>query len=253
MYSQLRHYFTLVFAEDLRKTLCPTVTEWFHNISKNEHAIKSYGRTLCCKVPAKYPKVEKKVEPKKEVKKEEPKPKKVKEEGDDSDDDRPKKGKNPLDALPPTTFVFDDFKKAFLNTKEKKAVLDDFWTKIDLNGFSFWFMQYQKLPSEGKELFKANNSSGMFLQKLDPFRKYTFSVHGVYGEEGDYEIRGVWMWRGTDIPQEIREHDNFDYMTIRKLDVTNQTDKDLVESYWLNLKDGDVVDGMAAREVVYFK
>ncbi len=34
----------------------------------------------------------------------------------------------------------------------------------------------------------------MFLHKLDNFRKYAFVVHDVYGTEGDYKIRSVWMW-----------------------------------------------------------
>ena len=114
-------------------------------------------------------------------------------------------------------------------------------------------MQYQKLPSEGKVLFKTNNSSSFFLQKLDPFRKYTFSVHGVYGVEGEYEVRGVWMWRGVDIPNEIKEHDNYPYMTIKKLDATNESDRNLITQYWLNLSVGNVVDGMPVAEVVYFK
>jgi len=114
-------------------------------------------------------------------------------------------------------------------------------------------MQYQKLPSEGKILFKTNNSVGIFLQNLDPFRKYCFSAHGVYGEEGNYEIRGVWMWRGTEIPDEIKEHDSFPYMTVKKLDVTQESDRKLVEDYWLHISEGDVVDGLKVANVVYHK
>jgi len=143
-------------------------------------------------------------------------------------------------------------KKQFLNT-DKVVALQDFWKNIDLEGFSFWFMQYQKLESEGKVLFMSNNSSSFFLQKLDPFRKYTFSAHGVYGVEGNYEIRGVWMWRGTDIPEEIKEHDNFAYMTIKKLDPTQEATKKFIEDYWLHIEPGNVVDGMPVAEVVYFK
>jgi len=190
-----------------------------------------------------------------EHKKEEGK-KEKKEDGheEDGEEEKPKKKQaNPLDLLPPSTFVMDDFKKEFLNTQDKATVLKDFWTKIDLNGYSFWFMQYQKLPSEGKILFKSNNSSSFFLQKLDPFRKYTFSCHGVYGVEGEFEIRGVWMWRGTDIPNEIKEHDNYEFMTIKKLDPTKEEDKNLISEYWLNLAPGSVVDKLKVAEVVYFK
>ena len=33
-----------------------------------------------------------------------------------------------------------------------------------------------------------SNSKGMFLQKLDNFRKYDFVIHGVYETEGDYKV-----------------------------------------------------------------
>lgn len=148
----------------------------------------------------------------------------------------------------------DDFKRDFLNAEDKKAALEKFWQNIDYNGYSFWFMEYQKLPSEGKILFKTNNSCSMFLQKLDHFRKYSFGVHGVYGEEGNYDVRGVWLWRGTDIPAEVREHDAFEYTTIKKLEPQNNAaDKELVDTFWLNLNAGDIVDGKPVAQTNYFK
>ncbi len=35
-------------------------------------------------------------------------------------------------------------------------------------------------------------------------------------------------------PNEMKEHDNFDYMTIRKLDINKEEDKQLVNGYWTN-------------------
>jgi len=245
-------YLQFLFAEEARKKLFPKLTEWYWSLATSEAFSRVWGRAFLLKVPARYPIVEKKEEvkakaasPKKE--------KKEKVEGEEGDGEEPKKKKNALDALPPTTFIFDEFKKEFLNTKEKKAVLDEFWKKVDYNGFSFWFMQYQKLPSEGKVLFKTNNSVGIFLQNLDPFRKYCFSAHGVYGTEGEYEIRGVWMWRGLDIPDEIKEHDSFPYMTVKKLDPHQESDRKLIEEYWLNINEGAVVDGLPVANVVYHK
>ena len=251
LFATLRMYFSLVLVEDQRKKMYPNITAWFVNIASGEHALKVFGRTVLCKVPLKALKVEKKEE-KKEEKKVEAKP--VKKEVAEGDDEEPKKkSKNPLDSLPPTSFVLDDFKKEFLNTPDRVGVLKSFWEKYDANGFSIWFMQYQKLASEGKVLFKTCNSSSFFLQKLDPFRKYTFAAHGVYGEEGNYEIKGVWMWRGTEIAEEIKEHDNFPYMTIKRLDTTSEADRKLIETYWLNIKVGDVVEGLPVAEVVHFK
>lgn len=64
-----------------------------------------------------------------------------------------------------------------------------------------------------------------FLQRLDHFRKYTLAVHGVYGKEPNLEIRGCWLWRGTDIPNEMKEHPNFEYYTFKKADPSNPADK----------------------------
>ena len=35
-------------------------------------------------------------------------------------------------------------------------------------------------------------------------------------------------------PNEMKEHENFDYMTIRKLDINKEEDKQLVNGYWTN-------------------
>ena len=71
--------------------------------------------------------------------------------------------------------------------------MNKFWEIYDPEGYSLWWMEYQNLPEEGKVLFRTSNSKGMFLQRLDNFRKYDFVIHGVYETEGDY--KGVWMWR----------------------------------------------------------
>ena len=93
----------------------------------------------------------------------------------------------------------------------------------------------------------------MFLQKLDQFRKYTFSAHGIYGVEDGYDIRGVWMWRGTEIPEEVKQHDTYEYMFIDKLDSAKPEDRKLIEEYWLNLEEGQMVDGMPVAYVETFK
>ena len=80
-----------------------------------------------------------------------------------------------------------------MNDKDKVDAMNKFWEIYDPEGYSLWWMEYQNLPEKGKVLFRCSNSKGMFLQKLDNFRKYDFTIHGVYETEGDY--KGVWMWR----------------------------------------------------------
>jgi len=244
MFVELRHFFQLIFVKDFRNKVLGNVTRWFTEMSMDARVVKVFGLTQLCSVGQKAPKVEKPVEVKKVA---EVKVAAVNEDGEVEE----KKKRNPLELLPPTTFVMDDFKKDFLNTKDKRGALDRFWANFDANGFSFYFLQYQNLPSEGKVLFKTNNSCSFFLQKLDTFRKWTFSTYGVYGVEGEYVCRGVWMWRGLDIPEEVREHDNFAYMTIKKLDSVK--DRAYIEEYWMNIEEDQTVDGLKVAEVVYFK
>jgi elongation factor 1-gamma len=147
----------------------------------------------------------KEIKPKEEKPKEEKPKAEPKEESQDiSEEPKLPKKSNPLDQLPPSKFELDPFKKEFLNTKEKKKVLDEFWNKFDPEGYSIWFVHYNKSGDQGKLAFKTKNLRSNFLQKIDKFRKYTFSVHGVYGKEPDLEIEGVWMWRGKDVPEEVK-------------------------------------------------
>ena len=60
------------------------------------------------------------------------------------------------------------------------------------------------------------------------------------------------MWRGKEIPNEMKEYDNFDYMTIRKLDINKEEDKQLVNDYWTKLNETDQVEGRFAADAEYF-
>ena len=235
----------------MRNNVFKNVTNWFTKIMESPEAKKAYGRILLCKQVVKPHIPEKKKE---EKKKEEKKVEKKKEEKEkEKEEEKPKaKPKNPLDELPPSKLELETFKRAFLNNKDKADAMNKFWEIYDPEGYSLWWMEYQNLPEEGKVLFRCSNSKGMFLQKLDTFRKYAFAVHGVYGTEGDYKIRGVWMWRGKEIPNEMKEHDNFPYMTIRQLDISKEEDKQLVNDYWTKVNETDEVEGRLAADVEYF-
>lgn len=72
-------------------------------------------------------------------------------------------------------------------------------------------------------LLKTNNTAKGFLQRIDPsFRKYSFAIYGVYGDEGDLEIRGAWLWRGTEIPLEFTDHPSFEFHTFNRIDPKNE-------------------------------
>jgi hypothetical protein len=80
-------------------------------------------------------------------------------------------------------------KNEFMNEKggNKDKIMEKFWKDFDPKGYSIWYLEYQNLESEGKKLFRMNNSKNFFLERIDKdFKDYAFGVHGVYGNEGDY-------------------------------------------------------------------
>ncbi len=55
---------------------------------------------------------------------------------------------------------------------------------------------------EGVVGYLTKNLKNGHIRNIDHFRKYCFASYGIYGTEGNYEIEGIWMWRGTEIPME---------------------------------------------------
>ena len=255
LFRHLKFFFQLVFPKGLREKVFPNVNDWFLRVLNTPETDKVYGKVLLCKVPLKAFVSEKKEEKKEEKKKEEKKEEKKKKNDDENDDEeegKKKKKQNPLDLLPPSTMDFEDFKRAFMNNKDKDDAVKKFWEVFDPKGYSIWWCEYQNLPTECKVLFRTSNSKSMFLQKCDPLRRYAFATHGVYGKEGDYKVRGMWMFRGLDIPQEMRDNDLFEYMTFKKMDTNNEKDRQLIHDYWAKVKETDEVDGRLAADVDYF-
>ena len=248
LFRELKYFFQLVFPKGLRDKVFPNVAKWFTKLSETEEVKKVYGKILLCNQPLKpYISEEKKEEKKHEEKKHEKKEEKHQEEPP-----KEKKKVNPLDELPPSKLELETFKRAFLNNKNKEDAMNKFWEIYDPEGYSLWWVEYQNLPTECKILYRTSNSKGMFLQKCDAVRRYAFAVHGVYGVEDDYKIRGMWMFRGKEIPQEMKDNDLYEYLTFRRIDINNPADKQLVHDYWTKLDENDEVEGRKCADVEYF-
>ena len=228
LFNKLKFFFQLLFPKGLREKVFPNVNKWFTNLAETTEVKKVYGKINLCNVPLK-PFICEKKEEKKNEKKEK------KEE---------KKEEKKLEL--------EVFKRSFLNNKDKEDAMKKFWEIYDPEGYSLWHLEYQNLPTECKVLFRTSNSKGMFLQKCDSLRRYAFAVHGVYGVEDDYKIKGLWMFRGKEIPQEMKDNDLYEYITFRKLDHTKEEDKQLVHDYWTKLNETDEVEGRKCADVEYF-
>ena len=246
LFRELKYFFQLVFPKGLRDKLFPNATKWFQRMAETEEVKKVYGKILLCNQPLK---------PFVKEEKQEKKPEKKPEKHDDTKKEEPPKEKkkvNPLDELPPSKLELESFKRAFLNNKDKEDAMNKFWEIYDPEGYSLWWVEYQNLPSECKILYRTSNSKGMFLQKCDAVRRYAFAVHGVYGVENDYKVRGMWMFRGKEIPQEMKDNDLYEYLTFRRIDINNPQDKQLVHDYWTKLDENDEVEGRKCADCEYF-
>ena len=245
LFRHLKFFFQLVWPKKFRESVFPNVNDWFLRVLNTPEVDKVYGKILLCSQPLK-PFIPEKKEEKKDKNEDKPK-----EKNEEKEVKKPPK-KNPLDELPPSPLELETFKRAFLNNKDKEDAMKKFWEIYDPKGYSIWWLEYQNLPSECKILYRTSNSKGMFLQKCDALRRYAFAVHGVYGVENDYKVRGVWMFRGLEIQQEMQDNDLYEYITFKKLDINKEEDRQLIHDYWTKLNEEDVVEGRKCADVEYF-
>ena len=252
LFRYFRFFMMFQFTEGMRNKLLPNVTKWFENIMKTNEAIKAYGNTILCKIPLKpfMQKINKKIIIK--VQKEKNTEKIEKENKNNEELMKKVSENNTSEQLLPQNFTLEEFKKCFLDNKNKEEVLKQFWKIYNSKEYSIWWLDQQNLPDKGKILKTTSNVKNLFLRKLENLKKNCFAVHGVYGSEGNYKIRGVWMWKGKDIPKEIENSEYYDYMTIRELDNNHKEDIELVNDYWTKLSKTDKVQGRYAVDCDYF-
>ena len=287
LFRYLRFLMMFHFPEQMRKSLFPKTTKWIEKIMNSPEALGSYGRTVLCKTPIKpfYGKInrinllnqnnqnENIVENKEEKKsKKDKKREKDKNKGqvlvkeakkEEEEEYVPgllevprfnikKKENNPLDSLPESKFDLEKFKKEFINNTNKKGAMRNFWKAYDPEGYSLWYIEYNNEPSECITLFRTVIIKGDILLQLEYFKKYCFGVLGVYGADGDYKIRGCLMWRGNEIPDEIKEINCFNKLSIRKIDPKEKRDQQLVHDYWTKIKENEKVFKKPAIDTRYF-
>lgn len=240
----------------------PNLTAYFTNLintkdfaavlrgyKPSEHALKI--KHLGHKKDDKKDKKEHKKEEKKEAKKEEKKEaKKEAKKPAKNDDEVEEKKKEP--EFPATNFDMHSFKTFFVNEADAEKKMEHLWKQFDEKAMSFWHLKYDKLPSECKKLFLTNNLMNGFVDRAAHMRKYLFGVHGVYGEPDNFNIKGIWMGKGTEELPLITEHDQHAVYHYRKLDIHNEEDRKLITEYFTKKEeDKDVVEGEILRTFTY--
>uniref|UniRef100_A0A5B6Z410 Putative elongation factor 1-gamma-like n=1 Tax=Davidia involucrata TaxID=16924 RepID=A0A5B6Z410_DAVIN len=192
-------------------------------------------------------------EPKKEAKKQVQEPAKPKAEASEEEEEAPKpKPKNPLDLLPPSKMILDEWKRLYSNTKTnfREVAIKGFWDMYDPEGYSLWFCDY-KYNDENNVSFVTLNKVSGFLQRMDLTRKYAFGKMLVIGSEPPFKVKGLWLFRGQEIPQfvldECYDMELYDW---RKVDISDEAQKERVNQM---IEDYEPFEGEALLDAKCFK
>lgn len=237
--------------EQSDRTEFANVTRWFNTVLNQPQVLKVLPKfKLATKAiefdPKKYAEFQAKTgaaKPQKEQqqkKEKQPKaaaPKKEKEAAEELDETElalaaEPKSKDPFDALPKGTFVYDDFKRCYSNEDEAVAI-KYFWEKFDAENNSLWVCEY-KYNDELTQTFMSCNLIGGMFQRLDKMRKASFASMCVFGENNNNTISGLWFWRGQELAFTLSPDWQTDYEVYewRKLDPKSEEAKKLVQQYF---------------------
>merc|ERR1712099_189159 len=142
------------------------------------------------------------------------------------------KEKDPFAAMPKGNWDMDDFKRFYSNNDEDKSV-PYFWEKFDKENYSIWYSEYEYAEDLSKIFMTCNLIGGMF-QRVDKLRKNAFASVGVFGEDGNNNISGIWVWRGHELCFPLNEDWTVDYESYdwKKLDADAPETKKLVDQYF---------------------
>ncbi|XVF68281.1 hypothetical protein PTKIN_Ptkin10aG0192400 [Pterospermum kingtungense] len=206
------------------------------------------------KKPAAQPKETKakaKDEPKKEAKKEVEKQPAKAEAAEEEEAPKPKP-KNPLDLLPPSKMILDEWKRLYSNTKTnfREVAIKGFWDMYDPEGYSLWFCNY-KYDEENTVSFVTLNKVGGFLQRMDLARKYAFGKMLVIGSQPPFKVKGLWLFRGQEIPQFVLDECyDMELYEWKKVDISDEAQKERVSQM---IEDCEPFEGEPLLDAKCFK
>ncbi|KVI03051.1 elongation factor 1-gamma 2-like [Cynara cardunculus var. scolymus] len=211
---------------------------------------KAVPPIVSSKKPAQTKEVKPKVESKKVEKKEAPKPK-IEDVQEEEEAPKPKP-KNPLDLLPPSKMILDDWKRLYSNTKTnfREVAIKGFWDMFDPEGYSLWFCNY-KYNDENMVSFVTMNKVGGFLQRMDLARKYAFGKMLIIGSEPPFKVKGLWLFRGPLIPKFVMDECyDMELYEWTKVDISDEAQKERVNQM---IEDYEPFEGEPLLDAKCFK
>jgi len=142
-----------------------------------------------------------------------------------------KKGPNPLDLLPPSKFVLDEWKRTYSNEDTLTVAIPWFWQHLDKEGYCLYFADYKYNSELQKGFMTANLLSG-FLQRLDNLRKHGFGSLVILGEEPNQEIHCCFLFRGQEIPPAMTECDDSICYDWTRVNLEDESHRSKVNEFW---------------------
>lgn len=125
-----------------------------------------------------------------------------------------------------------------------------FWDMYDPEGYSLWFCDY-KYDDENTVSFVTLNKVGGFLQRMDLARKYAFGKMLVIGSEPPYKVKGLWLFRGKELPQFVLDECyDMELYEWSKVDVSDEAQKERVNAM---IEDQEPFQGEALLDAKCFK
>jgi len=183
---------------------------------KTVEVLKKWGATFG---PAKPPKEEK---PKVEKK---PKAAAKEDRDDEEEEAKPEKKTNPLDELPPSSFVLDAFKREYSNTDTRTVAAPYFFANYDAAGYTCFWCRYKYNEENTKQFMTANLVRGWY-QRMEHLRKYAFGIALLLGEESQHDLAGLWVFRGKGMPalvEDVVDTELFEWEEIKDVNAVKDT------------------------------
>ena len=78
----------------------------------------------------------------------------------------------------------------------------------------------------------TNTSTGGFFNRLEASRKFLFGAASVFGKANDSIVKGAFLVRGQEALPAFDVAPDYESYEFTKLDPSNPTDKEFIDSMW---------------------
>lgn len=148
----------------------------------------------------------------------------------------------------------EDFKRIITNKDADTESLPYFWQHFEPENYSLWYCEY-KFPTELRKVFMTCNLINGFFQRIEKMYKQAYGVMGVFGEDGNNTISGVWFWCGQQLAFELCDDWKLDYDSYewKKLDPADPATRQLVNGYFKHADELTRPDGKKINQCKIFR